>query len=41
MQSAETIYSKPQLLIGFGGFVEEEIEPAVEALMNAWNIKKP
>jgi GntR family transcriptional regulator/MocR family aminotransferase len=40
-QTAENIYSKPQVLIGFGGFVETAIESAVEALMNAWNIKKP
>ncbi len=40
-QTAKTIYSKPQILLGFGGFVEAEIEPSVEALMNAWNIKKP
>ena len=40
-QTSENIYSKPQLLIGFGGFVEAALEPAVEALMNAWNIKKP
>jgi GntR family transcriptional regulator/MocR family aminotransferase len=40
-QTTEKIISKPQVLIGFGGFIEEAIEPAVEALMNAWNIKKP
>lgn len=40
-QAIKSIYSKPQVLIGFGGFVEAEIEPAIEALMNAWNIKKP
>lgn len=39
-QTTENISSKPQVLIGFGGFLEEEIEPAVEALMNAWNIRK-
>jgi len=32
--------SRPQVLIGFGGFKEETIEPAIEALMNAWHIKK-
>ena len=40
-QVSESIYNKPQVLIGFGGFVEAEIEPAIKALMNAWNIKKP
>lgn len=32
---------KPQILLGFGGFAEREIEGAIEDLMNAWNIKKP
>ncbi|MGB3260810.1 PLP-dependent aminotransferase family protein [Paenisporosarcina sp.] len=39
-QSTQNIPSKPQVLIGFGGFEEEAIAPAVEALMNAWHIKK-
>ncbi len=30
---------KPQILVGFGEFSEDAIEPAVEALMTAWNIK--
>jgi len=33
--------NKPQILLGFGGFAEREIEGAIEDLMNAWNIKKP
>ena len=40
-QTIENMSVKPQVLIGFGGFLEESIEPAVEALMNVWNIKKP
>lgn len=32
---------KPQILVGFGGFPEDEIEPAIKNLMDAWNIKKP
>ncbi|MGE6490051.1 PLP-dependent aminotransferase family protein [Paenisporosarcina sp. NPDC076898] len=39
-QPTQSIPSRPQVLIGFGGFEEEAIEPAVEALMNAWHIKK-
>lgn len=30
---------KPQILLGFGGFSEQEIEKAIEALMDAWHIK--
>ena len=40
-QAPQIFSAKPQILIGFGGFQEESIEPAVEALMNVWNIKKP
>lgn len=32
--------SKPQILLGFGGFSEQEIEVAIEALMKAWDISK-
>ena len=40
-QTPQNISAKPQVLVGFGGFQEEAIEPAVKALMNVWNIKKP
>ena len=30
--------SKPQILLGFGGFLETEIEKAVQLLMDAWGI---
>lgn len=40
-RTTESIPSKPQVLVGFGGFLEESIEPAVESLMDVWNIKKP
>jgi len=40
-QTNENTSCKPQVVIGFGGFLEGEIEHAVEALMTAWNIKKP
>lgn len=36
----ESFSLKPQVLLGFGGFGEEEIEICVKALMNTWNIKK-
>jgi len=39
--ATKNVYAKPQVLVGFGGFQEDSIEPAVEALMTAWNIKKP
>ena len=40
-QTTESVSSKPQVLVGFGGFLEEDIEPAVKSLMKIWNIKKP
>jgi GntR family transcriptional regulator/MocR family aminotransferase len=30
----------PQIILGFGGLLEDEIEQAVEQLMASWNIKK-
>ncbi|MET1013854.1 MAG: PLP-dependent aminotransferase family protein [Paenisporosarcina sp.] len=30
--------TKPQILLGFGGFSEPEIEEAIQSLMHAWNI---
>lgn len=30
--------SKPQILLGFGGFLESEIEKAVQLLMDTWGI---
>jgi GntR family transcriptional regulator/MocR family aminotransferase len=33
--------TKPQILLGFGGFSETEIENAVQALMHAWKINLP
>lgn len=41
MMTNENSSKKPQILLGFGGFAEQEIEGAIEGLMNAWNIKKP
>lgn len=39
MMTDDSSPKKPQILLGFGGFAEQEIEGAIEALMYAWNIK--
>jgi GntR family transcriptional regulator/MocR family aminotransferase len=40
MMTAEGFLKKPQILLGFGGFSEQELEDAVESLMHAWQIRK-
>lgn len=40
MLTNDSSSNNPQILLGFGGFSEQEIEAAIEALMKAWDIRK-